>query len=238
MILAVNTTTEQFSLALMGVDGIVLAEYLISASEKNFRGFMPAVSSLFKSSNISIQNIKAIAVAIGPGSFTGLRVGLAMTKGMAQGLGIPIIGISSLEVMANQLPDTNYPLCPIITSRRGEVFAALFRRDKDMTMRLLKEERSLTFKELPSLIDETTLFIGNDFRTQGGAIKKVLGDMALLALPNLWNLKASSVGALGLERFIKKAFDDLRDLVPSYQRPPDIRPNPFPPLPTKKILRS
>ncbi len=230
MIFAVNTTTEQFSLALMTVEGIVFAEYLISTSEKNFRGFMPAVSALFKSSDISIENIKAIAVAIGPGSFTGLRVGLAMAKGMVQGLGIPIIGVSSLEAMANQLPNTNYPICPIISSRKGEIFSALYRRDQDMIIHRLKEERSLRFEELPSMINERTLFIGNDFRIQGGAVKKTLGDMALLAFPYLWNLRASSVGAVGLERFVKQAFDDLRDLVPSYQRPPDIRPNPFTPL--------
>ena len=90
MIFAVNTSTKLFSVALMNEDGSIRAEYLISPGSKNFTGFMPAVHSLFSSSQIDIRDVKALIVAIGPGSFTGLRVGLSMVKGMAQGLQIGI----------------------------------------------------------------------------------------------------------------------------------------------------
>ena len=234
MIFAVNTTTEQFGLALMDTQGIVRGEYLIASPEKNYTAFMPAVQTLMKSSKMNMQHIQAIILAIGPGSFTGLRVGLSMAKGMAYGLDIPIIGVSSLEAMAYQIADTALPICPLITSRKGEVFFALFKKDSNHVVHRLKEDLSIRLEEMASMINEPSLFIGNDISKQGGPIKSTLKDLAVLAPPHLWNLKASSVGAAGLKRFDNQDFDDLRDLVPSYLRPPDIRPNPFPTPPNSR----
>ena len=101
MILAVNTSTFQYSLALMNRDGEILAECLISGPSNNFTGFMPALHSILLSSGSAVRDIKGIIVATGPGSFTGLRVGLAMSKGLAQGLHVGIIGVSSLEAMGS-----------------------------------------------------------------------------------------------------------------------------------------
>jgi len=129
MILAINTSTIQFSLAIVGMTGDILAEYLISPAAKNFKTFMPAVSSIFDACGKEIKELKAVTVASGPGSFTGLRVGLSAAKGVAQGLDIPIIGVSSLEAMANQMPFMKYPLCTLLSSRRGEVIFAMFRWD-------------------------------------------------------------------------------------------------------------
>jgi tRNA threonylcarbamoyladenosine biosynthesis protein TsaB len=230
MIFALNTTTEQFSLALMDNQGIVRAESLILGPEKNYTSLMPGVQSLFRSSNTALEEIKAITVAIGPGSFTGLRVGLSLAKGMAQGLKIPIIGVSSLEAMALQAFCIDLPICPVITSRKDEVFFAMFQKGPDNALSRLAEDASIRLEELPLLIKRTTLFIGNDLKIQGPPLKKVLDDLAILAPPHQWNLKASSIGAIGLNRYQNQDFDDLQDLVPSYMRPPDIRPSPFPPI--------
>ena len=227
MILAVNTTTKRFGLALMNVQGTVLDEYPISPGTKNFRGFMPSAHSLLKFLKAETQDIEAVVVAIGPGSFTGLRVGLSVAKGMAQGLQTPIIGVSSLEAMASQSPYTKYPICPIIDSRKGEVFTALFTWHNNHKVIRTQEDTCLRIGDLTSIIEETTLFLGNDFRNQGHLIKEILGSKAQLAPAHLWNLTASAIGILGLKRLLAHDFDDLRDLVPSYLRPPDIRPNPF-----------
>ena len=228
MILAINTSTTQFSLALITVDNTVVAEFLMSPGAKNFSDFMPSIHSFLTISKVGIQDLEAIIASIGPGSFTGLRLGLATAKGMAQGLKIPIIGVSTLQAMASQLPFTAYPICPMIDSRKGEVFAALFRWGKNQAMVRIKEDVSLKILNLTSIINDTTLFIGNNFSQQGDRVKKILGHKALLAPPHFWNLKASSIGFLGIKRLLKKDFDDLQDLVPAYLRSPDIRPNPFP----------
>lgn len=228
MILAINTSTLQFSLAVLNEQGTILVEHLISPGAKYFRGFMPTIHSLLTSSKVNIKDIRTIVVAMGPGSFTGLRVGLSVAKGMAQGLKVPLVGVSSLEAMASQLPYTDYRMCPVIDSRKGELFLALFNWRDDGRVARISEDTSMKTEDLPSVIDKETVFLGNDFIDQGELIKKLLGEKALLAPPYLWNLRASAVGTLGLRRFQDQDFDDLQDLVPSYIRHPDIRPNPFP----------
>jgi tRNA threonylcarbamoyladenosine biosynthesis protein TsaB len=235
MIFAVNTSTPQFSMALMKEEGVLIEEYAVSPGMKNFRAFMPFVHSMFESTGSMIGELKAVILAVGPGSFTGLRVGLSVAKGIAHGLHIPIIGVSSLESMAAQLPYTSYALCPMISSRSGEVFTALFRFDHEHRIIRITGDSSLSLKALVSIIDGPTLFIGNDFGEQGSSVKDLIGENAFLAPPYLWNLRASAVASLGLKRFFNNAFDDIRDLVPTYVRPPDIRPNPFQVVSGKQI---
>jgi len=235
MIFAINTSTPQFSIALIKEEGILIEEYLISPGRKNFRAFMPAVHSMFESTGSMIGDLKAIIVAMGPGSFTGLRVGLSVAKAIAHGLKIPLIGVSSLESMAGQLPYTTYTLCAIISSRMGEIFTALFRSDHEHGVIRIMEDTSFRLKDLGTIIDGPTLFIGNNFNDQGDSIKDLIGENAFLAPPYLWNIRASAVATLGLKRFINNNFDDIRDLVPTYMRPPDIRPNPFPVMSGEQI---
>ena len=227
MILAINSSTSQFGIALMKELGAVSAEYLISPGDRNFMEFMPALQSLLASSGITPKDLTAVVTATGPGSFTGLRVGLAAAKGIVHGLSIPLIGVSSLEAMANQIHHISYPLCTMISSRKGEVFAALFHWNDNQGIVRDSEDMSLRLKELSSIIDYPTLFLGNDFKSQGGFIKDFFDNKAILAPPHFWVLRASAVGALGLKRFKDKDFDDIRDLAPRYLRPPDIRPNPY-----------
>jgi tRNA threonylcarbamoyladenosine biosynthesis protein TsaB len=233
MILALNTSTVQYSMALLEENGAVHAEYFITPEPKSFKGFMPALDDLLARSLQRIDHLESIIVATGPGSFTGLRVGLSAAKGFCQGLNIPIIGVSSLEAMANQLPYTRYPICPIIGSRKGEVFTALFKWSDEGIRVRLKEDSCISMKDLPTFIERKTILLGHDIKGQKPEIVKLCGGTALPAPAALWNLRASAVGALGLERFHQKDYDELQDLVPSYLRPPDIRPNPFPLLKDK-----
>ncbi len=227
MILAFNTSTPQFSIALMEEEGTVLSEYYMDSTSNNFRRFVPGLHFMLSTSRVDTKEIKALIVATGPGSFTGLRVGLSEAKGMAQGLQIPLIGVSSLEAMAAQVPYVRQPVCPVIHSRKGEVFVALFSWSDDQRMMRTRQDTCLRIKDLPSVIAKPTLFLGNDFSKQAHLIREMLGRKAELAPAHLWNLKASAVGALGLKRFLAQDFDDLQELVPTYLRPPDIRPSPL-----------
>jgi tRNA threonylcarbamoyladenosine biosynthesis protein TsaB len=211
----------------MDAQGGVLAEYLILPKERNFNGFMPTAHALIESSGTEIERIQTIVVTIGPGSFTGMRVGLAMAKGMAQGLRIPIIGVSGLETLATQVPYANHPVRPIIDSRKGEVFTALFYWDDNRKMVRTQEDTCVRIEDLSSLFKEKTVVLGNDFNSQVRILKETNAKVDL-APAHLWNLKASVVGTLGLKRFLARDFDNPQDLAPAYLRPPDIRPNPYP----------
>jgi len=220
MLLAVNTSTRQFSVALMEESGPLLAEYFMAPGPAHFRNFMPFMEEMFSRSRLPMGEVKALSVAKGPGSFTGLRIGLSMAKGMAQGLGIEIIGVSSLEAMANQMPYTPYPICPVIDSRKGEIFTALFKWQDESRLVRIREDTCEKITDLARIVDQTTCFLGNDFQSQAHLVRNILDKKAFLAPPHLWNLKASSVGALGLRRFLAQDFDDVQELIPVYLRPP------------------
>ena len=227
MILAINTSTLQFALALLAEDGTLLTEYLMPGGKGHFGSLMPVLNFMLNSSKSNIRDLKCISVAKGPGSFTGLRVGISLAKGLCHALRVPVVGISSLEALASQIPYANLPVVPVLTSRKGEAFTAQFIMNDDGQLKRSRNDTSLKFEDFPSLFQEPTLFVGNDYPNQGPAINKPLGSLALLAPACFWNLKASSIGALALKKFFLGDLDDPYLLNPLYLRPPDIRPNPF-----------
>ncbi len=226
MILAINTSTLQFSLALLSQEGGVVAEHLMSGGKGHFGNLMPTLHFLLHSSEREIHQVRCISVATGPGSFTGLRIGLSLAKGLCHALHVPIIGISSLEAMAVQVPYADMPVVPILHSRKGEVFAAQFVWGKKQHLKRTREDIWVRFDDIPRLFQEPPLFVGNDYPTQRARLRDLLGERALLAPPHCWRLGASSVGSLALQRFLRGDMDDPRTLNPVYLRPPDIRPSP------------
>ncbi len=226
MILALNTATRQSSVALLELNHTVVAEHLMPEGTGHFGHLMPAVDGLIKSAGINLKDIRCVSVATGPGSFTGLRVGLALAKGICQALRIPIIGISSLRALASQLPLSPDPIAPVLTSRRGEVFTALFRQNGETGLRRIEKDGCFKLDELPGLFVKQTVFIGNDYMTQGARLREMLGSRSRIAPPHYWQLRASSVGALACGRFQRGDWDEPGSLTPEYFRPPDIRSQP------------
>lgn len=227
MILALNTASPQFALALLREDGSLQAEHCASKSRGRFTALMPALDFLIASAGCQAGDLRALAVAVGPGSFTGLKVGLAAAKGLCHALDIPIIGVRTLEALAFQLPYSRLPIAPILHSRKGEIFTARFSWH-DNTLHREAEDTCIPFASLPELFEEPALFIGNDYEGQAPPVKENLGDRALLAPPHCWYPRASTVGCLAIKRFRSQDTDDPYHLNPFYFRGPDIRPNPFP----------
>jgi tRNA threonylcarbamoyladenosine biosynthesis protein TsaB len=227
MILAINTSTPQFSLALVDESGTLLAEWTLSPRTKDFRHFMTALDHLLQVSGVALEEISGLAVAKGPGSFTGLRVGLSAAKGFCEGLGVPIVALSSLEVLASQCPGVSIPICPVIDSRKEEVFAGLYTWSEGQELVRLEPETCLKIRELPGFIKQKAFVLGTDFNRQMGPIASAAGDRAILAPPSFWSLRAATLGMLAARRARAQGFDMLQDVVPSYLRPPDIRPSPY-----------
>jgi tRNA threonylcarbamoyladenosine biosynthesis protein TsaB len=225
MILALNTSTRQCSMALLNMDRTVIAEQLMFQGKGHFSGLMPAVDGLITGCGLNHENIKGVAVATGPGSFTGLRVGLSLAKGFSHALRVPVIGVSSLKALAFQLPLTPHPIAPLLSSRRGEVFTALFLWNRKNELDRKEKDNCFKLEDIPSLFTDSVVFIGNDFLTQGALLKEWIVNHARIAPPQCWQLRASSVGALALNRIDAGDSDDPGNLVPRYFRPPDIRPS-------------
>jgi len=227
VILAINTSTPQFSVGLVDDRGALLVEWTQSSRVKGFRDFMPALDRLLQASGVPVTQIRALAVAKGPGSFTGLRVGLSAAKGFCEGLKVPIVALSSLEVLASQCPGLSIPICPVMESRKGEVFAALYAWVAEQELVVLKPEACLKVEDLPGFIEERAFVLGTDYNRQSEGIASAAGDKGVLAPPCCWNLRAATLGMMAARKAKSQPLDSLRELVPSYLRPPDIRPNPY-----------
>ena len=204
-------------------DEILLGEYILPSGPSHFSNLMPSIDDLLIKVGLEPQKLDGLIVALGPGSFTGIRIGLSVVKGLSQCLNIPIIGVPTLVAMASQLPYLNEDICPLVTSRKGEVFTALFRWGANGQLSRLIEDTCLKINDLSSITGNKAIFIGNDFNNQGPILKQQFGEKEILAPANLWNLKASSLGILGLKKLKKGHSDSLSELVPIYLREVDIR---------------
>ena len=221
-ILSINTSTTQYSLA-AARDEILLGEYILPSGSTRFSNLMPSLDDLLTKVGLTPHQLNGIIAALGPGSFTGIRIGLSIAKGLSEALAIPLIGVPTLAAMASQLPFLNEDICPLVSSRMGEVFTALFRWTTPGRLLRLREDTCVKTSEIHSMICNKTVFIGNDLSQQGPILKHQVKGKAVLAPSNLWNLKASSLGILGLKRLRKGESDNPGELVPIYLRGADIR---------------
>jgi tRNA threonylcarbamoyladenosine biosynthesis protein TsaB len=133
-ILAVDTSTDVCSVCIM-VDGSVVAEYSTRSSRTHTERLMPAIEQLLSDAELGAHDLNLLAVVHGPGSFTGLRIGLSAIKGLSFALHCPVVEASALDMAARQIADNGF-ICPAMDARRGEIFAALYRRTQGRLERL------------------------------------------------------------------------------------------------------
>jgi len=127
-LLTLDTSTTACSVALT-VNEQLIAEYMLNLSGRQSTRIMEAVDTVLRHAGVTIKELDGFGVALGPGSFTGLRVGLATVKGLALASGKPVAGFSSLAMLAMNLPFSAVPVCPLFDARKKEVYAGLYRWD-------------------------------------------------------------------------------------------------------------
>jgi tRNA threonylcarbamoyladenosine biosynthesis protein TsaB len=127
LILGIETATEQVSVAIGGHEG-VLGLFEVTRGRRHAETLVPAVEFLCRQADITVVEFGAIAVDVGPGLFTGMRVGIAAAKAMAQALRIPMIGVASLDLLAFPLRHSDRLIASVIDARRGEIFYAFYRQ--------------------------------------------------------------------------------------------------------------
>lgn len=200
-ILAVDTATAWQSVALLENEAVLALEEQ-EARGSHTRLLLPAIRRLLGRSGLSLTRLDGLAVSIGPGSFTGLRVGLATLLGFRTVSGLPLAVVPTLEGMAWNFRGADISLCPIINSRRGEVYWAMFRWRGDRLERLVAE-RTGTAAQLAAALHERTLLYGEGWATEGAAIRAACPDKirTLIETPERnATPSAVSVGLAGLDK--------------------------------------
>jgi len=220
MQLAIDTSTDTASLALAR-DGDVVAELTWRCGQNHTRQLLPNLEHLLRQFDLSPQVLTGIIVARGPGSFNGLRVGISVAKGLAFSLGIPIAGISTLEVEAYQHAGTGLPVCPVFNAGRGEVSTATYRRKRGRWLQLAPEHIT-TIETLCSGITSKTVLCGEYVTVIAEQLRQHLGRRAVIPSATTGLRRAAFLAELGLRRLATGDADDASTLQPLYLRRPSI----------------
>ena len=163
-ILALDSTAKVASVALSD-DGRLLGEYTINNGNTHSETLLPMIEAMLGQLDLTVDDVDAFAVAAGPGSFTGVRIGAATIKGLAFGSGKPCVGVSTLEALAKNPALPNGLICPVMNARRNQVYTAIFRAENGHLVRLLPDS-AIAISELDEILsqyDEPVTLCGDGY---------------------------------------------------------------------------
>jgi tRNA threonylcarbamoyladenosine biosynthesis protein TsaB len=232
-ILGLDTSISVASVAI-NEDGRIVAEDFYprqgtaegsGAKSNHAEIILPLIDSVLQRAGIGFTDVTGIAVSIGPGSFTGVRIGLSTTKGLAYGTGIPAVGISTLQAIAARVAGFEGMVCSILDARKGEVYAAVFRKHGNQLERLTEDALMpiLSFLEELRGLEETTpcLFIGDGVTAYRPLLQQVSGLQIHIADEEPIPSVAAAIALLSERQFSDQRAVRLEDLAPVYLRRPE-----------------
>ena len=234
--LGIDTGTPVASLGVVS-RGSVRA-VLARPVQSHCAGLPAAVDEVLEAAEISLDELATIAVAIGPGSFTGLRVGLSYAKAMAMARNLPIIGGSTLDAMTlcalGSEVREGATICPIIDARRGEVYAALYRFVGDAVERA-SDDVVLPLTEVARNVTGEVVFVGESKTSEACSLAVANGCRAVALGGAELHLRASFAAAIGVAKMTRNGADNAAGLEPLYVRAPDASAKPLVTRPGEKV---
>ncbi|HBG92027.1 MAG: tRNA (adenosine(37)-N6)-threonylcarbamoyltransferase complex dimerization subunit type 1 TsaB [Nitrospirae bacterium RIFOXYB2_FULL_43_5] len=227
-ILAIDTSTMLGGIAIMD-ESLLIAESRLNVKSTHSERLMTEIEHCLKQSGVKISDIDVFAVATGPGSFTGLRIGLSTVKGFSYATGKPIVSVPTLEALAWNFPYSRYPVCTMLDARKKEVYAALFRWEGENLIRLLSETSAkpeefirdalrVTHVADSTLRDDKFIFAGEGATLYRDKIIEAMGEKAIFASPEKTVPSPANVAVLGLKKAKAGEFSEPVSLAPMYIR--------------------
>lgn len=223
LLLGVDSSGPQALLVLAEGEEII-AERHLSVERTHMEKLLPSLERMLTQTGLHVQQAEAVAVGLGPGSFTGTRLGVVIAKTLSQALEIPLVGVPSLDIIAAG-SDEGELVCALTDARRNEVYSATYRRSEEGVERL-DEYRATQPEALARDLDElgvVVTFVGDGLRTYASILRDKLGVRFRPVRAELWPPQPSALVQLALARLSEGKSDDLFQLVPIYVRKPDIR---------------
>jgi tRNA threonylcarbamoyladenosine biosynthesis protein TsaB len=224
MLAALEVSTRICSVALLDlVTGEELAEFSLPRDQESSVTLLPALETLLKEKDLTPQDLAAVAVATGPGSFTGIRVGLATAEGLCMPGDLLAFGIPTLDGLAENLRASGLPgeaLC-LIDAQRGEVFTGHYRVEAE-TLAELEPPRIRTIPELSGIPGGKAWIVGPGALKYEKEVREALGSQGMFAFNALQAPKAMSIARLAYRQWLAGSRPTLKDLKPLYLRQPSV----------------
>jgi tRNA threonylcarbamoyladenosine biosynthesis protein TsaB len=219
MVLAIETSTMLGGVALMDDARGLVTEVRLNVKATHSEKLMAEVHYVLGQSGVALGELDALAVAVGPGSFTGLRIAVSTAQGLAFATGVKLVSVPTLEAFACSLPFARYPVCPMLDARKKEVYAGVFVFAAGRMERLIPE-RAVAAGDLARELarEEGVVFMGEGARMYRAVLTEVLGGRAHFAPPGLMVPSPASLARLGMERARRGEFTEPAGLAPLYLR--------------------
>ena len=218
IIIGLDTTSQSGSVSLIN-DNKVLGECLFNVGPRHSENVVSSLEWLLDTLNTEKKDIDAVAVSVGPGSFTSVRVGVTIAKSLAYSMKVKIVGVSSLEVLAMNIPSTDKNICSIIDAKRDEVYTAVYKYSGNL-LTVEREEKVEPLGVLLTDINGPTVFVGD------GAVKykeELEANTNSILVADSFNiLRSSNCALLGSAKLISGKVDNAMELVPNYLRKTDV----------------
>ena len=208
-VLAIDTSSNVATVAVME-DELLLGEYILNHKKTHSQKIMTMIEQILSELELTVRDIDIFAAAIGPGSFTGLRIGVATVKALAHATGKPVVSVGTLEALAYNVP--------IMDARRDNVFTASYIWDEGF--KEIGEPEAISIDECLESCGEflDTIFVGDGVKVHREYIKEKLGDKAIFPPANALNSRASSVAALALDKAKRGETQSYLEMKPYYIR--------------------
>lgn len=227
LILALDTATPCSCVALTRGDrgdGRVIASLSLSGSVSHSRRLLGAVDYLLRETGTEWPDIDGICVGLGPGSFTGLRIGMATAKGLAEAAEKPLLGVSTLDAIASRCV-ADQLICSVLDARKKEVYTAQYRCDADGLSTRVSDMVVVSPEECAAAIDEPVLMVGDGALQYSEQFRSLLGEKLTFAPAQLHHVSAESLGMLAAEQLCRGDKLDLVECAPLYIRRSDAELN-------------
>ncbi|EOD00406.1 tRNA (adenosine(37)-N6)-threonylcarbamoyltransferase complex dimerization subunit type 1 TsaB [Caldisalinibacter kiritimatiensis] len=218
-ILAVDASTIVATCAILDEDKI-LSEHILNYKLTHSEKIMPMIKEVLNSCGLKPKDIDVYAASKGPGSFTGLRIGIATIKGLAHVADKPVVGVSTLEALAYNMPLADGIVVPIMDARRNRVYTGMYKW-VDGRFETVNEEMAIEVTELIDMlkdVEEKIIFNGNGTLVYKDQLKEALGGKAVFAPASVNMARASSVAQIAMMKAKEGKVESYYSLVPNYLR--------------------
>ncbi len=216
-ILGIDTSTSCGSVGLIDGDSVI-AEYLLDIPVTHSERLLSSIEHVLRQAGCSTEDLDGWAISLGPGSFTGLRIGVSTIKGLAFATQKPVAGVPTLDALAFNITPTPYLICPILDARKGEVYTGFYRYEEGNNLKRISVYQAISPEDLTSKIEERTIFLGNGVKTYGDYLRNAVPALAAFVPASLNLPHGSTVARLGLERLRRNEVLDLSTFTPIYVR--------------------
>ncbi len=216
-VLALETATLAGSIALVDQNKGLIGEVKLNIKVAHAERLTASLEWLLNASRVSIKDIDAFAISIGPGSFTGLRIGLSTAKGLSYATEKPIVPVPTLDALARTLPFCSHYICPMLDARKNEVYTGLYKWEDNVCKKIISEI-AIGPGDFLREIDKQTVFLGDGVKTYKSLIEDTLQTNAHFAPASNMAPSASSVAEIAVEKLKQGITTDPVNLIPFYIR--------------------